>query len=217
MDQHLWGFLLSQYQEGLTELNYYYLNPFDQKIEILKEYKNSLDEMTNSIFENYNITEEIQEFLQRNSYSTPTLMFHIPVDYIKETKVIFENIWAIIQLSDEPLATFNKLMTFPYNVMDRVYGSKSESNKDKKSDDVQERNGLSEDQFHELVNMLLVPKHIVQELKGFMIAWNGSIDWQKDQGNQILVESAMSLDDFLTFFVSSFPYYAKHFKEKKSK
>jgi hypothetical protein len=65
-----------------------------------------------------------------------------------------------------------------------------------------EANGdpLDEDETREFAALLLSEQHTKPELEAFLYAWNGAIEFQRDQGDAAMAESAMTLKMFLDIF-----------------
>lgn len=56
--------------------------------------------------------------------------------------------------------------------------------------------GRTQQRLGEFLDIVLEPRHNVQELKAFLYAWEGSIDYQAKAGNRHVAESALSLKRF---------------------
>jgi hypothetical protein len=56
---------------------------------------------------------------------------------------------------------------------------------------------LAEDGAKELASILLGPGTIMDELRGFMFAWNGAIKFQQDMGAQVPHQGLMRGAEFL--------------------
>ena len=85
------------------------------------------------------------------------------------------------------------------NVMDRVSHDMKNVFSSEKSDktcDIEE--------LEALIGIVCNPEHIKQEFRGFLLAWNGSIDFQKSNGNENLF-NIFSLHEMIEFLSRVFP------------
>ena len=81
------------------------------------------------------------------------------------------------------------------NVMDRVSHEMSLSPLG--LDDNEEKQIPSDEQLIEIIGHICNPEHIKQEFKGFNIAWEGAINFQRENGNIQLADSALGLEESL--------------------
>lgn len=208
MGPTLMVFGIGRISDSKSNLMFASLNPFSQTAEIISEY--SFDTKTvdlhKKLLKDFPIAADIEFFLSEKfdnnaSFSTPTILFGtLDSQDDQSASIQREIIFNILKYSSSPSSTLSSLERFPMNVMDRVShemnGMFSNKNINKKICDEQE--------LETLVAIVCNPDHIRQEFKGFLIAWNGSIDFQKGHGMGNSMD-IFSLDEMIEFLSRVFP------------
>ena len=186
------------------------LNPFTQTAEEIKTYNfdpHNVDQ-DSMLIEN-GLCFDIDEYLtirksNENEFATPTVMFGIldgeSDGAINEQRLIS---LSIVRHSNDPIRTLNNLNEFPMNVMDRV--SHEISMTPSGLGVAKEKQVPTDSQLLALLGHICNPEHIKQEFQGFNIAWEGAIQFQIDNGNTELANSAVSLKDSLGIIGRLFP------------
>lgn len=204
------GFAIGKSKSGNASLIFFSLNPFNQLAEEITEYNfdpNTVDH--NSMLTKYGICFDIDKSLVKKKsneqeFGTPTLLFGTldgkTEEAINEQQLIT---LSIIRHSNNPLRTLQNLREFPMNVMDRVSHEMSLSGSGERNFD--KKQTPTDMQLLELIGHICNPEHIKQEFKGFNIAWTGAINFQKDNGNIQLSDSAMNLEQSLGVIGRLFP------------
>jgi hypothetical protein len=59
---------------------------------------------------------------------------------------------------------------------------------------------LNEDEASEFAGLLLSEEHTKPELQAFLYSWDGSIKFQREQGQRAIADAAMSLETFQEIF-----------------
>ena len=68
----------------------------------------------------------------------------------------------------------------------------------------QEKQIIQSSDLSELINIIRDPEHVTQEIKGFMTAWTGAINFQDEKGGNILSEQALGLEEFIKILFTLF-------------
>jgi len=127
MGPTLMGFSIGRVSSGESGLFWFSLNPFSQNTQLIFQYSFDIETVTPEILlENYDIEQQIIRFLKNNSdtsggHGTPTFLLtsndlDSPNGILKIENIIKE----IIESSDDPQTTLDRLKKFPLNVWDRV-------------------------------------------------------------------------------------------------
>jgi hypothetical protein len=64
---------------------------------------------------------------------------------------------------------------------------------------------LSDAKLIKIVAHICNPEHIKQEFKGFNIAWAGAINFQEENGNIMLANNAVKLEEAIRMIGKLFP------------
>ena len=113
----------------------------------------------------------------------------------EQRKIIFD----IVRYSSNPHQTLSNLEKFPLNVMDRVsYEMKGLNYEDNEKK-------IKDKSIQKIISIICHPNHIKQEFQGFLIAWDGSIEFQKNNGNNDLADISLDMKSALSFIAKLFP------------
>jgi len=170
------------------------LNPFSQqvkeigKVEFRKKWR-PLNDLTPFY---------LKEFL-----CCPTLL--IASDLFGETESV-KLFSRFLQSFDDGYQVLEKVRKYPCNPWDRVESDMKDmesiirsSLQNRSSSKGTNKRQLSENESNELASELLKPAVVLEELKAFEYAWNGSIDFQGGNSNKL---NPMPWKDFVKFFFS---------------
>lgn len=204
------GFAIGKTNSGNSSLLFFSLNPFSQTAEEIKTYNfdpHNVDQ-DSMLIEN-GLCFDIDEYLtvrksNENEFATPTILFGTldgeSEGAINEQRLIS---LSIVRHSNDPIRTLNNLNEFPMNVMDRV--SHEISMTPSGLGFAEEKQVPTDSQLLALLGHICNPEHIKQEFQGFNIAWEGAIQFQRDNGNTELANSAVNLKDSLGIIGRLFP------------
>lgn len=204
------GFAIGKKKSGNSSLLFFSLNPFSQTAEEISTYNfDSQNIAADSLFKDYGLFSDIDKFLDKKrsngqEFGAPTFLFG---NLGGETKEALDEqnliILSIIRHSKDPLRTLQNLNDYPMNVMDRVSHEMSSSPLGSENDE--EKQVPSNEQIIEIISHICNPEHIRQEFRGFNIAWAGAINFQRDNGNTQLADSALGLEESLGVIGKLFP------------
>lgn len=196
----LMGFIiLENEQKSSLELVYYSLNPFSQTVFALHE----LTEVTKKA----NLADLVLGAINRFSLAntgTPTLLIPSEILARKDHYDVFCNV--LIRTSDVPkyLKLLNEYPKNPWDRISKEIGSlfKQVTKAGARQPEVPPGPVKQADpgQIEEYISILSDEAHRKEEVKAFVTAWNGAIDFQKSSGNGTLAKKAMSFDRFYRFF-----------------
>ncbi|ADE39524.1 hypothetical protein [Candidatus Puniceispirillum marinum] len=204
------GFAIGKTNSGNSSLLFFSLNPFSQTAEEISTFNfdpHNID--ADSLLKDYGLCFEIDKFLvgkksDGQEFATPTLLFG---NLGGETKEALDEqqliVLSIIRHSNDPLRTLQNLTAYPMNVMERVSHEMSLSSFG--FDNNEEKQIPSNEQLIEIIGHICNPEHIKQEFKGFNIAWEGAINFQRENGNVQLADSALGLEESLGVIGKLFP------------
>lgn len=204
------GFAIGKTKSGNSSLLFFSLNPFSQIAEEISTYNFDPQNINaDSLFKDYGLCFDIDKFLvgkksNGQEFGTPTFLFGNlggeTTEALDEQQLI---VLSIIRNSNDPLRTLQILNDYPMNVMDRVSHEMSLSPLG--SENNEEKQVPSNEQIIEITSHICNPEHIKQEFRGFNIAWAGAINFQRDNGNTQLADSALGLDESLGVIGNLFP------------
>ena len=204
------GFAIGKTNSGNASLLFFSLNPFSQTAEEIKTYNFDPHEVDqDSLLTEIGLCFDIDEYLtikksNENEFATPTILFGTldgeSEEAINEQRLIS---LSIVRHSNDPIRTLNNLNQFPMNVMDRV--SHEISMSPLGLEVAEEKQVPTDSQLLAVLGHICNPEHIKQELHGFNFAWAGAIQYQRDNGNAELANSAISLEDSLGIIGRLFP------------
>jgi len=204
------GFSLCRKGSSGSTLVFFSLNPFIQKAEVVGNYDIDSEAVdAASLVRDNRIGLGIERFLQskksdNQEFGTPTLLYLNPGWEDEESlSAQIPIALSIIEYSRDPYRTLKNLNDYPMDVMGRVSHEMSSIQLDPETR--QENPAPSEDQLIETLMHICDPRHITQEIKGFNIAWAGSIKFQRENGNAKLANRALALRDGLKIIGKLFP------------
>ena len=204
------GFAIGKTKSGNASLLFFSLNPFNQTAEEIKTYNfDPHDVDQNSMLIEYGLCFDINEYLtikksNENEFATPTILFGTfdgeSEGAINEQRLIS---LSIVRHSNDPIRTLNNLNQFPMNVTDRV--SHEISMSPLGLGVAEEKQVPTDAQLLAVLGHICNPEHIKQEFEGFNFAWAGAIQYQRDNGNAELANTAINLEDRLGIIGRLFP------------
>jgi hypothetical protein len=193
--------------DGRSNLMFASLNPFSQTAESIKEYNfdaNTID--YDNLFKEHSIADDINEFLVENwnsdsKHGTPTILcggsFDSQDEEVLQKEI--EILADIIMYSSNPVTTLSSLEKYPMNVIKRVSYEMENMFSHSPSTTT-----CGETELAKLLAIIINIEHLKQEFSGFLIAWNGSIDFQEKNGVKGLLDS-FSFDEMIEFVNALFP------------
>ena len=162
------------------------------------------------MLEDFDITSDIDDFLvQRKSsqegFSTPTLFLgnlggETESSIIEQRSITI----SVIRHSTDPVRTLENLDLFPMDVMGRV-SHEMQNMVSVIDNDPSRVKRPSDTELLKIVAHICNPEHIKQEFEGFNIAWAGAINFQEENGNIMLANNAVKLEEAIRIIGKLFP------------
>jgi hypothetical protein len=183
----LMGFgIIVHEEQDFTELTYYSLNPFQQEVKALGVFDTDTDP-----------AETVKAALSLHNISvggTPTLV--LPSGRLSdiETRSFFK---ALLAHVDGVVGTIDLCRRFIGNPWDRVSEETKNATESLLSSGSEKVSGSHTDtDVDEFLDIVRSEEHFMEELKAFVYAWKGSIDFQKSSGSGALAGTALSYERF---------------------
>ena len=205
------GFAIGKANSNTANLMFFSLNPFSQTAEEITKYDfdpHNVDLET--MLEDFDITSDIDDFLvQRKSsqegFSTPTLFLGTLGGETESSIIEQRSITiSVIRHSTDPVRTLENLDLFPMDVMGRV-SHEMQNMVSVLDNDPSRVKRPSDTELLKIVAHICNPEHIKQEFKGFNIAWAGAINFQEENGNIMLANNAVKLEEAIRMIGKLFP------------
>jgi len=205
------GFAIGKSESGSGDLIFFSLNPFSQNAEKISSYSfNPFETSVEAILNEHKVAADIEIFLINNvnhnqSFGTPTILFGVldcnsDESFDEQRRISFD----IVKYSANPRKTLKNLNDFPMNVMERVSHEMSGVTQTIPNADEQCAQ-ISDSEIFEVIEHICNPEHIKQEFKGFNIAWAGAINFQRENGDPDLADSALDHQTALEIIGKLYP------------
>jgi hypothetical protein len=183
----LMGFgIIVQEEQDFTELTYYSLNPFQQEVKALGVFDFDTDP-----------AETIKTALSLHNISvggTPTLVLPSGRLSDNQTRSFFK---ALLVHVDDVVRTIDLCQRFIGNPWDRVSEETKSAAESLLSGGSEKVSGIHTNaDVDTFLDIIRSKEHFMEELKAFVFAWKGSIDFQKSSGSGALAETALSYERF---------------------
>jgi len=205
------GYALCGNDQGAFDLVDFSLNPFGQSAEGIAVYQPIPEKFElPELFTRFTVYSDIRAHLLKlknagTPAGTPTILldrFQESDDFqVAERRLTLD---AVVRYSGDPSSTLELLRSYPLNVMDRV-SHEMDIAAESIGKEPPETRAVTDQEVAELVSIITDPKHIREELSGFIYGWNGSIDFQKTGGNAGFANAAVDIKTALKMILTWFP------------